>query len=235
MNISLLQLVGKWGSVLVVTMASFLGNIVYTENEVIVENENELKNYSVVTTVHEHDTVTSYNSKLPSNKSNVVTEGVDGITYTDETTNEQVVVREEVTEVVEQGSGPYGEYVGRLTGYGADCYGCSAVGNVACHTKAGTNHSLVNDGMYYQDEEYGQVRILAAALSLFPCGTIILVDNGTLDPFYGVVLDTGGSMNYSWATNQEVWIDVAYVTQADARVGGPTGYNVSYSVQRWGW
>lgn len=235
MNISLLQLVSKWISVLIVTLASFIGNIIFPMDKGTIDNINEEKNYSVVNSIVAHDSITNYNSKLPSNRLKVITEGVDGIIYTDEATNEEVVIRPMVTEVLEQGTGPNGDFVGRLTGYGADCYGCSPVGNVACHTKAGTKHSLVHDGMYYQDDEYGQVRILAAARSLFPCGTIIQVDNGTLEPFYGVVLDTGGSMNYAWETNGQVWIDVAYVTQADARVGGTTGYHVSYMVQRWGW
>ena len=93
-------------------------------------------------------------------------------------------------------------------------------------------HSLINDGIYYEDEEYGSIRILSAA-SAFPCGTIIEVDNGNGEPFYGVVLDRGGSMNSAWK-NGTVWIDLAYASSADAKVGGITGTNIKFDVQRWG-
>lgn len=43
--------------------------------------------------------------------------------------------------------------VGNLTGYGANCYGCSG------YTAAGHN---LNESMYYDDNEFGTVRILAA-------------------------------------------------------------------------
>ena len=42
--------------------------------------------------------------------------------------------------------------VGNLTGYGANCYGCSG------YTAAGHN---LNESMYYDDNEFGTVRILS--------------------------------------------------------------------------
>ena len=42
-----------------------------------------------------------------------------------------------VSEIIEIGTGPLNQYIGTLTGYGPDCPGCSAVGNVACRTREG--------------------------------------------------------------------------------------------------
>ena len=70
-----------------------------------------------------------------------------------------------------------------MTGYGADCQGCSGLGTLACKTKNGSYYSLTQNGMNYTDDEYGEVRIIAAALDKFPCGTIIKVDNPNLGTF----------------------------------------------------
>ena len=126
-------------------------------------------------------------------------------------------------------------FTGRMTGYGADCAGCSKVGNVACRTKTGTKHSLTNDGMYYTDDQYGKVRIVAAAREKFPCGTIVEIIKSGQEPITAVVLDTGGSMNSAYAKDGTIWFDLAYVTQADAKVGGVSGFNYQFNVKRWGW
>ena len=60
------------------------------------------------------------------------------------------------------------------------------------------------------------------------------VDNGIMEPFYGVVLDSGSSMRNAWAEGQ-VWMDLAFESQAAAREGNATSRNVKFSVQRWGW
>ena len=36
-----------------------------------------------------------------------------------------------------------------MTGYGADCAGCSSTGTVSCKTKNGLSHSLRNNGTTY--------------------------------------------------------------------------------------
>ena len=91
-----------------------------------------------------------------------------------------------------------GIYNGKLTGYGPDCPGCSSVGNVSCLTREGANHSLTYDGLYYNDITYGNLIILAADHLLFPCGTVVKVNNGILNEFYGIVLDTGIAMRNAW-------------------------------------
>lgn len=181
----------------------------------------------------QHTTQINYNAKIPSNLSKVITPGIDGVVYVDENNN-QKVLREMVPEVVEQGTGDQGEYVGKLSGYGPDCAGCSKVGNVACYTREGKKHSLKYDGIYYNDYQYGEVRILSAAREKFPCGTIIQIDNGKVEPYYAVVLDSGASMVNAWKKGT-VWIDLAYGSSAAARAGNTSGSHVKFSVQRWGW
>lgn len=125
-------------------------------------------------------------------------------------------------------------YVGKMTGYGADCKGCSGVGTLSCRTMDGSKHTLSIDGEYYYDANYGSVRIVAADLSQFPCGTIVKIDHPNLGAFYAVVLDTGGSVQKAWQ-NGTVWMDLAFKTETDPNIYSSTSNNTTYSVQRWGW
>jgi len=134
----------------------------------------------------------------------------------------------EVDKIVDNSS----VYTGKLTGYGADCPGCSGV--VSCKTREGNTLNLVSDGTYYEDTEYGSIRILAADLSAFPCGTVVYVDNGSLEPFFGVVLDTGSSMRNAWQ-NGVVWMDLAHLSENSEGLYLATSSNTKFSVQRWGW
>lgn len=189
---------------------------------------------TIVTTINEHDTITKYNNKLPSNVTNVIIEGVDGVSYID-TDGTVKVLKERVDEVIEVGTGPYGEYNGITTGYGGDCPGCS--GTVACKTREGKYMNLFIDGVYYQDQQYGKVRIVAADHKLFKCGTIIEVDNKKQDPFLAIVLDTGIDMRRAWRNEGIAHLDIAFVTQNDPEVYSVTTKNngAKFSVQRWGW
>ena len=78
------------------------------------------------------------------------------------------------------------------------------------------------------------MRILAADHTLFPCGTIIKVTKPGNDPYYGVVLDTGYSMREAWRNDGVVGLDLAYESQASARLGNTGGTGIQFSVQRWG-
>ena len=75
---------------------------------------------------------------------------------------------------------------------------------------------------------------MAADHSIFPCGTVVKVNNGVLNEFNGIVLDTGYAMRNAW-TDGVVWMDLAFSSQEEALTGGATSFNTSYSVQRWGW
>lgn len=125
-------------------------------------------------------------------------------------------------------------FVGKMTGYGADCVGCSGIGALSCRAADGSRYTLSENGEYYNDATYGTVRIVAAALDKFPCGTIVKVDHPALGTFYAVVMDTGGSMKRAWA-NGYVWMDLAFKTESDPSIYSTTSSNTTYSVQRWGW
>ena len=233
MSIYFIKLVESWRSALILTSFSVFG-IEIKDTNILVANKDIATDFTIVTTITEHDTITRYNSKLPSNKTNVIVEGVDGVTYVDRDGTEKVL-KEKVDAIVEIGTGPYGDYSGITTGYGGDCPGCSGV--VACPTREGKYMNLFTDGVYYQDQQYGSVRIVAADHTLFRCGTVIEVDNGRQDPFLAIVLDTGIDMRRAWRNEGIAHLDIAFVTQTDPEVYSVTAKNNSakFSVQRWGW
>lgn len=73
-------------------------------------------------------------------------------------------------------------YYGKLSYYGADCYGCSG------YVSYGT---YVVNNIYYDDYQYGRVRIVAGDYSLL-FGTIILIDNREK----AIVLDRGSAIGF---------------------------------------
>lgn len=230
MNIFLIQVIGNFVNFLTVTILSLFGMLNSVDTEI--KNSDVTKNSYIENQTINYSTVYQYNSKMPSNISRVLVKGEDGIVYVNNYDNTQIVLKEVVNEIVEVGTGAQGMFQGRLTGYGPDCPGCSSVGNVSCRTKEGLNHSLINNGITYIDQEYGEVRILAAATSAFPCGTIIAVDNGILTPFYAIVLDSGYDMRNAWQ-NGNVWFDLAFESQASVK--NVSNKTALFSVQRWGW
>lgn len=225
MSISLLHFLAKMFEFITVILVSLFSNLKST----IIKYE-EVKGTNEPKTVIEYETIYKYNPKVPSNITKVITEGVDGITYT--TNGKEKVLVEKVDKVVEVGTGKYGEYTGALTEYGPDCYGCSPEGYTYCATREGTWHSLINDGIYYDDKEYGKVRILAAYTGEFPCGTIIEVNNSEKDGLIGVVLDTGGGMIDAYRIGWTL-IDLAYESESKIEMG--INKKTSFSVKRWGW
>ena len=201
---------------------------------VTIKNPTKDKTATIINEVEPYETDYVYNESMPSDAEPIILEeGINGLNYTYDGLN-YVHLSNQKNQVVQKGSGKPGNYTGKLTGYGPDCPGCSAVGNVSCKTKEGTNHSLITDGIYYNDYMYGSVRIIAADNSAFPCGTIIKIDNKKLDEFYAVVLDTGSTMRNAWASGN-VWIDLAFSSQSAAAKGNATSNNTSFNVQRWGW
>ena len=170
-----------------------------------------------------------YNDSLLYGKENVISHGVDGYILEDSNT----VLVEPINEVIEVGRGPISEYFGSTTGYGADCVGCS--GNVACSTSNGV-HNLIRDGVFYNDSKYGNVRIVAADNSKFSCGTVMEIDNGIMDPFMAIVLDTGGAMRSAW-NNGNILIDIAFSYENSNGINNATNKsgNVKFKIYRNGW
>lgn len=234
MNTYLLGLAGKWLTIICAGVSSLMNSgLIISEEKYEVENIDQTKNSVVEVTEVEYETERIYNDKLPSSVTITKQEGQKGLAYTNEE-NQLEVLQDPVSEILEVGTGAPGEYVGKMTGYGADCAGCSSTGTLSCRTKTGANHSLTQNGETYDDDEYGNVRILAADLDKFPCGTIIKVMHSNLGTFNAIVLDTGGAMRKA-AASGTVLMDLAFVSENDPEVYKATGSNVKYSVQRWGW
>ena len=75
-------------------------------------------------------------------------------------------------------------YYGEITAYGPDCKGCIGI------TASGYN---VKKTIYYNDKEYGKIRILAADRKL-PFGTIVRIKELNI---LGIVLDRGSAIGFS--------------------------------------
>lgn len=230
MNINLIRFLGK----LIIFAILSINSFGFTENLINLKNVVVDKNATPSTKLIEYETIVSYSYNIPVNKERIVTKGIDGLIETDYDGNEINVIREMVSEEKIIGLGQTGEYTGRLTGYGPDCIGCSKLGNVACSTREGTNHSLITDGIKYNDQDFGNVRILAADRRLFPCGTIITVSNTKIGTFKGVVLDTGSEMR-KYYDQGKILLDLAYSSGKDKAVEITTTNDAKYEVERWGW
>ena len=114
-------------------------------------------------------------------------------------------------------------FIGTLTGYGPDCEGCG--GHVACRP----NPDVRNGNIYYNDKEYGKIRILAADYSI-PCGSIIHIENykfGVNNEVIGIVLDRGSAI-------VGLTMDLLYPSEADTVVIGRQR-NIKFTIERWGW
>ncbi len=234
MDIYLLQLLGNWLSVLCVTLTSFFGINVYSEDKANVDNMNYTKTATVLNEVVDYKTVYVYNKSKPLDSApTVLQEGQYGLIYR-YADGESSVLRKTVNEIVEIGTARQSKYTGRLTTYTPYCFGCSKVGNVACYTREHKKHSLIKDGQYYVDKEFGKVRIVAAALSYFPCGTIVNIDTGKTAPFDAVVLDTGGSMRGAMKQGK-VWMDLAFSKSNKAEAKLVNTKTAKFTVKRWGW
>ena len=115
------------------------------------------------------------------------------------------------------------EFQGTLTGYGPDCPGCNGI--VYCKP----NPNVLNGNIYYNDKEYGKLRILAADYAI-PCGSIIKINNFSFIPgneFYGIVLDRGSAI-------VGLTMDLLYPSENDTIIIGRQR-NINFTIERWGW
>lgn len=195
---------------------------------IIVSNDSFYKSSTLSVVPISYDVETRYSDDLLYGEEKVVQEGIDGYALESGT-----VVVEPTNKIIEVGRGPISISYGSTTGYGANCVGCS--GNVACSTSHGT-HNLLRDGVYYNDSKYGNVRIIAADNSLYSCGTIMEIDNGVMDPFMAIVLDTGGAMRSAWS-NGNILIDIAFPYEYSNGINNATNRsgNVKLMIYRYGW
>ena len=232
MNIYLLQLIGKWFTILFMSLASMFGTFNLSKEIINVINYDKDKASMIVSSIVEYETVIKYNPERPLDSKRTLVNGENGIVYQDKNGTRIKTLKEKVDEVIEIGTGKYGEYTGTLTLYGVDCATCDGVGAVACAVD-GKTYNLKTDGVNFNDSEYGEVRILAAPLAEFPCGTVVEINNSDMSKTYGIVLDTGGALVNAY-NNGNILFDLAHLTESDLPQHG-TNRNTKFRVRRWGW
>ena len=114
-------------------------------------------------------------------------------------------------------------FTGTLTGYGPDCAGC--IGILYC----APNPNVENGNIYYNDKEYGKIRIVAADYSI-PCGSIVKISNYKFvkgNELYAIVLDRGSAI-------VGLTMDLLYPSEKDTEIIG-RNYNINFLIERWGW
>jgi 3D (Asp-Asp-Asp) domain-containing protein len=136
--------------------------------------------------------------------------------------NKQVVTENKENASINKEYTVLDTFIGSMTGYGPDCKGCRGV------TTAG--HDLRNGNIYYEDAEFGTLRVLAADKSI-PFGTVIRVSGLKVydEPFLAIVLDRGGLI-------KDKLMDLAFESENDPLID-IIGYskNITYEVLRYGW
>lgn len=71
----------------------------------------------------------------------------------------------------------------KLVHYGPDCASCG--GRLGCN-----GQNAKNGNIYYNDKEFGKIRIVAAS-TLLPCGSILKINLDAYNNMYVIVLDRG--------------------------------------------
>lgn len=110
--------------------------------------------------------------------------------------------------------------VGSMSGYGPDCRGCTGF------TSSGYN---VNNGIYYSDKTYGEVRILAADRSL-KLGSIVRIKEAKLGEIIGIVLDRGSAIGIG----KTYLFDLLFASESEAYHYGVSN-DVIFEVLRYGY
>lgn len=113
--------------------------------------------------------------------------------------------------------------IGKMSGYGPDCYGCTS--------NKTANGTYVGEGnIYYEDPTYGTVRILAGDKK-YPFHTIVRITNSkaSIEPILGIVLDRGGAIGIG----KQFLFDLLYASESDAETIGVSN-NVTFEILRLG-
>lgn len=126
------------------------------------------------------------------NKSvNIVNENENILTYSDLKDGQsellekqlQPVFYNSVAEAVFYSKSYPTSFKAKLVHYGPDCASCG--GHLGCN-----GQNAKNGNIYYNDKEYGMIRIVAAS-TLIPCGSILRINLDAYDNMYVIVLDRG--------------------------------------------
>ena len=113
-------------------------------------------------------------------------------------------------------------YHGPMTAYGPDCTGCTTG-----YTASGY---YVRNTIYYNDKEYGKIRIVAADKTL-PFGTIIRISDLDIfdEPVIAIVLDRGSAIGFK----KKSYFDLLYPSERETSFFGRR--NATFEVLRRGY
>lgn len=103
---------------------------------------------------------------------------------------------------------------GKMSGYGSDCAGCSGYVSYGKYIGGGD--------IYYNDSEYGTVRIVAGDKK-YKFGTIVKINDGML----AIVLDRGGSIG----VGKKFLFDLLYSSEVEANKYGVSN-DVKFEILR---
>lgn len=133
----------------------------------------------------------------------------------EESKKEESVIKEEIEKynVLES-------FKGKLAAYGPDCKGCSN------KTSSGYN---ISKTIYYNDPEYGQLRILAGDKK-YSYGTIVNLKIDSKTEIKGIVLDRGGDIGIG----KKFQFDLLFTSQKEAAAFGSKN-NVTFEILRLGY
>lgn len=110
------------------------------------------------------------------------------------------------------------EFYGTITAYSPYCEGCIGI------TASGYD---VRNTIYYNDNEYGKIRIIAADFSI-PFGTIIKISNlNNTNSIITIVLDRGGAIGY----DTQAQVDLLFSNDYDCIQFGRQ-YDIKFEILR---
>lgn len=112
-------------------------------------------------------------------------------------------------------------YRGNISYYGPDCYGCSGI--------TASGNYIDDNNIYYSDNEYGLVRIVAADSSI-PFGSIVRINISEKEKIFAIVLDRGGAIGF----NKKYMLDVLCTSEKEANNIG-TNINTKVELLRKGY
>ncbi|MEG1494839.1 MAG: 3D domain-containing protein [Bacilli bacterium] len=167
---------------------------------------------------NKHETVMAYNTNR--------TKSVEAIHIVEKYNNiledTRPVLVNNMSEVALFGSSKPVKFIGTITGYGPDCVGCG--GKVGCPPR----QNVKNGNIYFQDADYGKIRIVATDASI-PCGSIIKISNLSIskEPIIAIALDRGSAI-------QGKIMDLLFESERATESFGRQ-YNIGFEIIRWGW
>lgn len=136
----------------------------------------------------------------------------------------QEIIEEPKEEIIEEELDVIETIVGKMTGYGPDCYGCTS-------NRTASGYYVGEGNIYYNDDEYGKIRIVSAD-SKYPFGSIVRISNLTFqsEPIIAIVLDRGGAIGL----DKNIQFDLLFVKENDALIVG-IQRNVNFEILRLGY